>query len=187
MKIISGIFRGRNFYMPADIRPTQNLVRGALFDMIGEPIQGASLADLFSGSGAVGLEALSRGAARVVCVEREVKNAALIRENIGLLKDGVPGVAGILEVLAKDAFATIKFFAAEKQQFDFVFVDPPYGRELAKKALKTLEGYDILHTNSTLIIQHEAKEILPETAGRIHCFRRRKYGATSLSFYKTET
>jgi 16S rRNA (guanine(966)-N(2))-methyltransferase RsmD len=187
MKIISGIFRGRNFYMPADIRPTQNLVRGALFDMIGESIQGASFADFFSGSGAVGLEALSRGAARVVCVEREAKNAALIRENMGLLKEGVLGATGILEVVARDAFSAIKLFAAQKQQFDFVFVDPPYGRELAKKALKTLGGYDILHTNSTLIIQHDAKEILPETAGRINCFRQRKYGATFLSFYKTGT
>lgn len=184
MKIIAGIFKNRNFYMPADIRPTQNIARGALFDMLGDDVRGSTFVDFFSGSGAVGLEALSRGAASVLCVEREAKNAALIRENIGLLKGaGAHEESGILEVWQKDAFASIKQLAAEKRRFDMVFLDPPYGRQLAKKALKTLEAYDILHTNSRLVIQHEISEILPDMTGRIHFFRQRKYGDSYLTVY----
>lgn len=188
MKIIAGTFKNRNFYMPADIRPTQNVVRGAVFDMLGPDIKNSSFLDVFSGSGAVGLEALSRGAQSVLCIEREAKNSAIIKENVGILKGaGKHDPTGIFEVWHKDAFASIKKLAAEKRTFDIVFIDPPYSRELAKKALKTLEGYDILHSKSRLIFQHEVSEILPEVAGRIHCLRKRQYGATCLSIYKIET
>jgi 16S rRNA (guanine(966)-N(2))-methyltransferase RsmD len=185
VKIIGGQWKGRNFYMPQGIRPTQNIARKALFDILGQDMEGITLLDLFAGSGAIGLEAISRGAAKATMVENDPKCAAVIGENIKLLAPG-PNAAGRYpyEVIQTDAFAMIKMFARQGKKFDIVFVDPPYGRELAKKALKTLGGYDILHPNCTVIIQHEKHEILPQQEGRFLLFRQKNYGTTFLSIYK---
>lgn len=185
MKIIGGQYKGRNFYMPKGIRPTQNIARKALFDVLGQDMGGVALLDLFSGSGAVGLEALSRGAARVTFVEKDPKCAGVIAENIRLLSAGA-GRAGTVpcEIVQMDAFAAVKLFARQDKRFDAVYVDPPYSRGLAKKALKTLGAYDILHPNCTVVIQHAKREILPETEGRFLLFRARKYGSTFFSIYK---
>jgi 16S rRNA G966 N2-methylase RsmD len=89
------------------------------------------------------------------------------------------------EILQTDAFAAIKLFARQERKFDMIFIDPPYGRGLAKKALKTLEGYDILQPNCIVFIQCEKGEILPDQQGRIVLFRRKKYGSTRLSIYQS--
>jgi 16S rRNA (guanine966-N2)-methyltransferase len=108
----------------------------------------------------------------------------VINENIGLLSIEA-NESGILpyEVIATDAFAAVKLFARQEKKFDVIFIDPPYGRGLAKKALKTLEGYDILQPNCTVVLQHEKKEILPEKQGRFLTFRQKKYGSTVLTIY----
>src|SRR5580704_10411710 len=85
MKILGGKYKGRNFYMPAGIRPTQNILRAAIFDLLGHDLSGLSFLELFAGSGAVGLEAISRGADTVVMVEHNALNAKTIRENGELL------------------------------------------------------------------------------------------------------
>ena len=153
--------------MPFGIRPTQSIARKALFDILGQDLEGVTFLDLFAGSGAVGLEAISRGAAKATMVEKDPKCAAVITENISLLSIE-PNEAGAFpyEIVQTDAFAAVKLFARQDKKFDVVFVDPPYGLGLAKKALKTLEGYDILHPNCTVVIQHEKGEILPEKQGR---------------------
>ncbi|MBN1869733.1 MAG: RsmD family RNA methyltransferase, partial [Candidatus Omnitrophica bacterium] len=139
MKIIGGQYKGRNFYMPAGIRPTQNIARKALFDLLGQNLEGITLLDLFAGSGAVGIETISRRATKAVIVEKDPKCVDVISENIGLLSIG-PNEPGNLpyEVIQMDAFAAIKMFAHQGRKFDVVFMDPPYGQGLAKKALKTL-------------------------------------------------
>jgi 16S rRNA (guanine(966)-N(2))-methyltransferase RsmD len=185
MKIIGGQFKGRNFYMPAGIRPTQNLARGALFDLLGQDMGGVIFLDLFAGSGAVGLEAISRGAAKVMFVEKDPKCAAVITENMALLRTG-PDKAGALpyELLSTDVFAAVKLLSRQEKRFDIIFIDPPYGLGLAKKALKTLEAYDILQPNYMVVIQHEKEEILPEQQGRFLLFRQKKYGGTVLTIYR---
>ncbi len=185
MKIIGGQLRGRNFYMPAGIRPTQGVARKALFDILGQDMDGITLLDLFAGSGAIGLEAVSRGAAKVTFVEKDPKCAAVISENISLLPiekddEGNPPC----DIVQTDAFAAIKLFSRQGKKFDVVFIDPPFSRGLAKKALKTVEAYDILQPNCVVVIQHEKREILPENMGRILIFGRKKYGATTFSMYK---
>lgn len=188
MKIIGGLYKGRNFYRPAGIRPTQDVTREALFDILGQDMEGVFFLDLFAGSGAVGMEALSRGAQKVLFVEKDSKCVAVIQENIGLLamergrESGVP-----YEILQADSFAAVKLLVRQNKQFDIVFIDPPYSRGLAKKALKTLEAYDILHPNSLVVVQHETKEILPEHEGRFLLFRQKTYGKSALSIYKVKT
>ena len=185
MKILGGQFKGRNFYMPKDIRPTQNLVRKAIFDVLGINLDGLEFLELFAGSGAVGLEALSRGAKKLVLVEKEPQCIQAIEENVKLLKvNSYESGTSRCEIIQGDALMTIKLFARQQKKFDIVFIDPPYGRELAKKTLKTLEAYDILQPNCMVIIQHEEDEILPETQGRFLLFRKKNYGHTVLSMYQ---
>ncbi len=170
--------------MPFGIRPTQSIARKALFDILGQDLEGMTLLDLFAGSGAIGLEAISRGAAKATMVEKDPKCVDVINENIDLLSIE-PNASGVLpyEIIQTDAFAAVKLFARQDKKFDVIFIDPPYGRGLAKKALKTLEGYDILHPNCTVVVQHEKREILPEKQGRFLTFRQKKYGSTNLSIY----
>ena len=186
MKIIAGTYKGRNFFMPEGIRPTQSLTRKALFDLLGQHLAGLTFLDLFAGSGAVGLEALSRGAEKVTFVEKDERSSELIRENLGLL--GVPLIGrdkhALYEVVEADAFASIKRFSAGGKKFDIVFVDPPYSLGLAKKVLKTLGSYDIVTANCIVVIQHEKEEILPEAQGNLVRSEQRKYGSTVLSIYK---
>ena len=185
MKILSGSLKGRNFFMPKDIRPTQDLVRKAVFDILGQDLQGMEFVDLFAGSGAVGLEAVSRGAKSVIFVEKERKFANIIEENLRLLDiKSYENPTMAYRVLPEDAFKTIKNLSKQKGRFDVVFLDPPYGRELAKKTLKTLGLHDILQPTCLIIVQHDKHEILPETSGRFFRIRERKYGSSVLTLFE---
>lgn len=184
MKIIGGKYRNKNFYMPGDIRPTQNIVRKALFDIIGHDWDGIKFLELCAGSGAVGLEALSRGAEKCVFVERDQRVFEILKENVSLITEAEPKSRQLAyELINNDVFMSIKMLSRQGKKFDIVFIDPPYGRELAKKTLKTLEGYDILSPNYRVIIQHQKHEILPESQGRFLLFKQKKYGSTVLSIY----
>ncbi len=168
--------------MPADIRPTQNLVRKAIFDILGPEIEGVRFLDLFAGSGAVGLEAISRGAKHVTFVERDPKCYATIKENLVLF-----GVAtGHYSLIEADALMTIKNFSRQGKKVDICFLDPPFRRDLGKKALKTLGGYDILQPTSMVIIQTDTAEDLPEQTGRFSIYTQRTYGSSALYFYKVD-
>ncbi len=187
VKIIGGKYKGRNFYMPASVRPTQNITRKALFDILGQDMDGIEFLELFAGSGAVGLEAMSRGAKKVIFVEHDPKCADVITQNLQLLLGASPRDDGFsYELVEGDSFAHIKMFARQKKKFDLIFLDPPYGLELGKKALKTLGAYDILHPNCVVVIEHGADEILPKIEGNLLRFEQRKYGKTFLSIYKQQ-
>ncbi|MBF0533084.1 MAG: 16S rRNA (guanine(966)-N(2))-methyltransferase RsmD [Candidatus Omnitrophica bacterium] len=185
IKIIAGQYKGKNFRTHPDIRPTQNIVRKSLFDTLGQDWAGVVFLDVFAGSGMIGLEALSRGAKKVVFVEKNAEVYAILRGNLEGL-NAQPAADGHwpYEALQADAFVALKTFFREKKQFDVVFLDPPYGLGLAKKALKTIETHDILHANSLLVIEHENAEILPERHGRFTLFRRKRFGSSVLSYYQ---
>ena len=189
MKILGGQLKGRNFYMPADIRPTQNLVRKAIFDVLGD-VGGLEFLELFAGSGAVSFEALSLGAKSVTLIERDDHCLEVIRENMRLLKldsfeNFQKSSLGLVELITADIFPSIKQLALKKRKFDVIFVDPPFGHGLGKKTLKALRAYDILHPNCFIIIQGEKNEILPSCEGRFLLVREKNYGASQLSFYSS--
>lgn len=160
MKIINGLYSGRNIFMPAGIRPTQNVFKKAVFDILGQDLSGLCFLELFAGSGAVGFEALSCGASEVYFVEHNPKCKAVIDENMLLLKPAERGLKAY--VIQQDAYAAVKQFKREGKVFDIIFFDPPYGLKLAKKALKTLMTHDILAPRSFLIAQYDMKERMPE-------------------------
>ena len=177
MKILGGQYRGRNFYMPAEIRPTQANLRAAIFDLLGHDIEGLTFIDIYAGSGAVGLEAISRGAEEVVFIEKEPKHAAVIRENCDLLN---LDLGGQVKVIEGDALATIKLLSTQKRSFDIVFYDPPFDRRLGKKTLKVLGDNDILSALGFLIIQCDTSEKL-EIPEKFKVIIERTYGNSALT------
>lgn len=176
MRITTGKYKGRVIKMPKGIRPTQNKARKALFDILGD-IEGLSFLELFAGSGAVGIEALSRGASELVLVEKDPAALAVLKQNLRSL--------GLVDsmVFPKEAEEAVKIFYKRKKRFNLIFLDPPYYNDLAKKTLQMLSGYDILAPNGLAVAQHFKKEILPGGFGRLKRVKEAGYGETILSLY----
>ena len=166
MNIIGGIARGHKIFAPDNIRPTRGKVREALFSMI--DVNGKDFLDLFAGSGAVGAEALSRGAAKVVFVERSRKAANYIKRNLDKTK-----LKG--EIINKSVSATLENF---EDTFDFIFMDPPYKTELVKKTLKKIDV--VLKDSSIIIVERPSNEEFEYNGFKI--FKSKVYGDTSLTF-----
>ena len=183
MKILGGTLKGRNFYMPKDIRPTQNIFRAAVFDILGHDLTGQSFLELYAGSGAMSLEAISRGAATVVMVEHDPKNTKVIRENCELL--GID-LGGSFRLIQADAMATIKRLPADQGRFDIIFFDPPYGLKLAKKTLKLLGSNDILHARSFMVAQYDRSDLL-EIPDGFSVVTQRRYGSSYLTILKKDS
>jgi 16S rRNA (guanine966-N2)-methyltransferase len=177
MRITSGRYKGKEIKAAKNIRPTQDNVRKAVFDILGD-LEGTSFLELFAGSGAVAFEAMSRGAQQAVLVEDNSDCLLAIRKNIASLKE----VA--CSVYPAQVDRAIKEFHQQARRFDVIFSDPPYYRGLAKKTLQSLAAYDILTRTGFLIIQHFKKDNLPACAGDLTLFKQKSYGDTILSFYK---
>ncbi|MFH1782913.1 MAG: 16S rRNA (guanine(966)-N(2))-methyltransferase RsmD, partial [Candidatus Omnitrophota bacterium] len=181
MKIISGKFRGRVIDMPKDARPTSNKAREALFEILKNDIHGKSFLDLYSGSGAVGLEALSRGAEGISFVDSSQESIKTIRKNITKLN--------ILDsysiyIYTKNALQAIRDFNKKGARFDIIFMDPPYYKDIAKNTLIEISNYDILTANALIVIELYKKDDLPEKVNFLERFRVSRYGDTKLEFYK---
>jgi 16S rRNA (guanine966-N2)-methyltransferase len=166
MRIIGGTAAGLILKTPPgfDVRPTPDLVRQAVFNSLGGRVVGSRLLELFAGTGALGLECLSRGASRVLCVEKSPRHARFIRRNLELTR--LP--SGQMELRVQDAFAALMQLAALNESFDLILADPPYGeknvarrstsfaqRLLDDTALPTLLGSDGL-----LILGHTRRDTL---------------------------
>jgi 16S rRNA (guanine966-N2)-methyltransferase len=164
MNIIGGIAKGQKIFAPKNIRPTRAIVREALFSLI--QVYDKIFIDLFAGSGAVGIEALSRGASKVVMVERSRKATEYIERN--LEKTGFEAI-----VINKPVEPTLNTLDIKA---DFIFIDPPYKRDLIKKTLQNIDK--ILKKDSTLIIEYPTGDVPYHNGYRI--IKNKKYGDTSL-------
>lgn len=156
-RIIGGQWRGRRLSFPdvAAIRPTPDRVRETLFNWLQPHILGARCLDLFAGSGAVGLEALSRGAATVTFVEQERPVAEVIRQHMQLLN-------GSGTVVEQEA---LSFLKRESASYDLLFLDPPFGKGLIAEVSRLLEKQGLIHANSLIYIESEQ----PVTAEELPC------------------
>ncbi len=181
MRIIGGELRGRVLKSPpkGDVRPIQDKVKAAIFNMLQDKVCEATVLDLFAGSGAFGFEALSRGASHVVFVESDWKLAKLLEENLQAL-----GVADRGSVLHDDVLTTLEDFGSSEKIFGLIFSDPPYGQGLAKLSLLRAAECAIVAESGVLITETHKKEELPETAGSLVLWKRRLYGGTAVSFYR---
>jgi len=177
MRILGGKYKGKAIVLPKQIRPTQGLVRKALFDILGD-MDGLSFLELFAGSGAVGFEAVSRGAVDLTLVEYNRDCFMAIKKNIESLK------LKACNLYPKQAELAIEAFYKNKKKFDIIFLDPPYHKEMSKKILQMLGAYDILSRNGFLVVQHFKKELLPKESGTLILIKESRYGDTMLSFFK---
>jgi len=183
MKIAGGELRGRRLKVPAKgVRPTGERVREAIFSMLGpDRVADAEVLDLFAGSGALGLEAWSRGAARVTFVEKHRKGTELIKENIRELA----GKVAPLEVVATDAAGYLRRNSMARR-FDIIFADPPYYEEWLRKMLEALAEGDALGPGGVLVFEQHKREPLEEVLeafeGVFELTKNKLYGTTRVLF-----
>lgn len=184
MRVIGGTDRGRRLGAPRGLktRPTADRVRVALFDILGPAVAGARVLDLFAGTGAVGIEALSRGAARAVFVERDRAALRVLRRNLAALRLSREHA----RVVAGDALAALPGLAASEQPFDLVFLDPPYTGDLAPRTLAALAGSPLLRHGTRVVVQHFARVALPPLSGLAAGREPRRLGDTTLTFFRAE-
>jgi 16S rRNA (guanine966-N2)-methyltransferase len=178
MRIISGKFKSRRLKgtPPAGIRPTSDKLRETLFNILGPRVQGATFLDGCAGVGAIGIEAISRGAAFVYFVEQSRKACQMIRENLKALEIGEG-----FKVLEMDL---IKSLNALDASLDIAFIDPPYERDdLYEAALERFGSASRLAPEGLLIMEHSKRKDLPESAGRLRKIRSLVQGDAALAFY----
>lgn len=174
MRIIAGSARGRSFDAPQgrDTRPTLDRVKEAIFGSIQFQVPGATILDLFSGSGNMGLEALSRGAAEAICVDASPACAALIRRNGEKL-----GLTEGLQVLNADYGAILSSLVAQGKRIDIVFLDPPYASGYAADAVRRIFQEGILSPGGTVIVEHASDQPPELGEGPWQVSRVKRYGA----------
>lgn len=184
MRVIAGTAKRRRLLGPPgrSIRPTADRVREALFNILAVRVPGARFLDLFAGTGSVGIEALSRGAARVVFVERNERAANLIRKN--LRRTGLADARAV--VYPQDALAALNILARKGERFDLIYIDPPYRKGYELKALVQIAGKGLLAPGGLAIAESDWRDGLPEEIGALNLWRRERYGDTLLSFYTCE-
>lgn len=186
MRVIAGTYRSRilKSLKGLALRPTSDRLRETLFNVLGPAVVGARFVDVFAGTGAVGIEALSRGAAEVAFIENHPPAVALIRKNLESL-----GVRSGAAVFGADALHGLEMLAAKRkgdgEAFDFVFLDPPYAAaEEYERVLRVLGSASFLAPGSVIIAEHHKKFDLPAHAGSLARFRVLKQGDAALSFYR---
>jgi len=169
LRVVGGEARGRRLKTPKGIRPTQGIVKEAIFNLVGPAIDGVHVLDLFAGSGALGIEALSRGAAGVTFVDREPRGLAILRQNLDALD-----LKARANVVRGDVVRWLESSPDQVRQAGFVFMDPPYEDPVLDRALKAI---DREATDATVIVEHSRRQELPALA-RLRVDRQRKYGDT---------
>lgn len=180
MRIIAGRFRGRTLAAPKSgaVRPTADRVREAVFSILGERVMGSRVLDLFAGTGALGLEALSRGAACAVFVDFHRPSVAVLRTN--LERCGIRPPEG--EILALSVTAAVSRLASQNRLFDLIFMDPPYGKGWVGKTLALLEP--VAAPGALVIAEHHEHDAVPEPCPPWHIADRRRYGTVAVTFFR---
>ena len=180
MRVIAGTSRGRRLasFKGRDVRPTPDRVREALFSILQSRLgdfSGLRVLDLFSGSGALAIEALSRGALTACLVENAPESEKIIRENLERCQ-----LIDRAQITCRDAFRALHDFSAGS--FDLIFLDPPYGRKLAERAISEISRQGLLCQQGTLCAETGADETLPEKIGHLQIFDQRRYGSVMIHF-----
>jgi len=185
IRIIAGSLKGRKIptLQGQGIRPTSLRAREALFSILGSVIQGARVADLFAGSGAIGLEALSRGAQKAVFVEQNPEAGRTLEKTLTQFKVKVQGQVFIQDV----ALAIQNPYLVGWRPFDVMYIDPPYQSEQVHEVLTQIEEADLVANNGHVIYEHFSKRTPPSAIGQWKLARTAKYGDTGLSFYRPQT
>lgn len=178
MRVITGSARGRRLKTPEtyDIRPTADNVKEAVFNMIQFDVEGRRVLDLFAGTGQLGIEALSRGAAGAVFVDRDREALRIVRENLKIC-----GLQGTLR--QEDALSALR----RDERFDLIFVDPPYDSGLYGPVLEAIKSVDKLTEGGIIICEARREEALPEMTAPYGKRKESCYGKVKIAVYTKET
>ena len=176
MRVITGKARGVQLKTPEGMltRPTADRVKEALFSIINFDLPGAAVLDLFGGTGQLGIEALSRGAAEAVFVEKRLDAVRLVKENLALCQ-----LQDKARVHAGDAMAYLR----SGEKFDLIFLDPPYGSDLLNQALETITAFDICRAHGIIVAESAADKALPVLAPPYRLYREYRYGQIKLTVF----
>lgn len=183
MRVIAGGFRGRKLETIDDrtVRPTSDKVKGSLFNIISEYIFDSEFLDLFAGSGAIGIEAISRGAANTFFIDISNDSLKVLRKNLSTLH-----IEDKFEIYNADYKTAIEKFKLRNIKFDIIFIDPPYSKGIAQDALELVEEAGVLSHKGIIAIEHDEKDVMPQNQGKLILIKQKKYGSTKLSFYTYE-
>lgn len=180
IRVTGGIHKGRQIGSPKGgpgIRPTTDRVKLAIFSIIGaDAVQGKKVLDLFACTGALGIDALSRGAQSAYFVERVQRNCSLIRDNLSRL-----GIGDLAMVEKSDC---LKFLEREKGDFELVFLDPPFEETNWDKLMNSLGRERFIARGGVVVVEHKASSVLDQSYGGINRFSEKRYGDSKVSFYE---
>ena len=181
MRITGGQVRGRHLasLKGLQIRPSSDLVRQAIFNLIGQDIFGKKVLDLFAGTGSLGIEALSRGAVGALFIDKSVRAIKLINTN--LQKCGYEALGSIMKKDLGRGLPRNRTFL--KKRFGLVFMDPPYGKAFIPPLLKELSEINVLTPSSIVVTESSHRDILPEAFGELQRIKRKTYGDTNINIY----
>ena len=178
MRVIAGQSKGHNLKTPEGLstRPTADKVKGSLFSMLTGYVYGAKVLDLFAGSGALGIEALSRGAESCVFIDMGNDAISCIKANLEHTKllDGAT-------VIKTDS---LRYLQTCNETFDIIFIDPPYHKGLAEQALEIIEQRNLLNENGLISLERDENEAEINEFNCLKCIKNKKYGRISLKIYK---
>lgn len=181
MRITGGQAKGRVLASLKgwNIRPTSDRVREAIFNLIGQDVTGFKVLDLFAGTGSLGIEALSRGASRVLFIDNSVQSIKLTKKNLAR-----SGYEPLGFVWKKDLTKGLPLkHPMLKEKFDLIFVDPPYEKEMIPRLLRELSDRDLLRSPAIAVAESFKTETLPEVLGKLQMVDSRIYGETKISIY----
>jgi 16S rRNA (guanine(966)-N(2))-methyltransferase RsmD len=182
VRIIAGAYRSRQLKAtpPHGIRPTSDKLRETLFNILGETVRGCTFLDGCAGVGAIGIEAISRGAENVIFADQSRKAVRMIRENLQSLNidDG-------FKILELDLIKALDVCARDALVFDVAFIDPPYDRrDIYDDTLRKFDASPLLSSDAVLIFEHSKRAELPETSGSLRRVRTLVQGDSALAFYR---
>ncbi|MBP3964536.1 16S rRNA (guanine(966)-N(2))-methyltransferase RsmD [Paenibacillus lignilyticus] len=183
MRVIAGTAKGRTLKaVPGkNTRPTTDKVKEAIFSMIGPFFDGGFVLDLFAGTGGLGIESLSRGMDRAVFVDLDGGSIEVIKQNVQ-----AAGVAEQAEIYRTEAVRAVKALAKRGLKFELVFLDPPYRMKEMDSLMNELAERDLLGTDATIVVEHDADHVYPETMEVFRQIRHSKYGDTAVTIYRYE-
>lgn len=186
MRIISGTARGRRLFAPRNhnIRPTSNRAREALFSIIRDSVKDSLVIDFFAGTGAFGVEALSRGAKGCIFVDSARQALETIHKNIGLLDTNLQSVTQIIKHDLSKSLPLNRLSELAPQGIDIFFADPPYSKGLGDQCLNFIDDSQLFHHGSIIIIEERVTETLIESTKNLVLYDKRNYGEAAFWFYQ---
>jgi 16S rRNA (guanine(966)-N(2))-methyltransferase RsmD len=184
LRVIGGTARGVPLKSPdtKNTRPTLDRTKESLFNILMPYIYDARVLDLFSGSGSLGIESLSRGAKEAVFIDNSKYCRNIIIENLKKTR-----LEECATVMALDVFKAIKLLGGKSAKFDIIFLDPPYNMNFIAKTIQNIVEFDIIAEEGILACEHHVNEQAPERAGKLKKVRIKEYGETIYSFYVTDS